>query len=182
MSRQEPNPFDVLGILPTISLTPADVQRAYLIALSRVRQYANLVHVSGQVKQYRMPYSEAELAAARDFFLSPIYIDEDNPARFNPTVIDSILTNMSGSSVLKYNSSWNPGAPYLEQVILPIPGWPLHSSYAFHRWHPPRHRQDSKRTPRISNGTHRSMPFSSRHPVSRLGGRGTAHDPIIIDR
>jgi len=67
MSRQEPNPFDVLGILPTISLTPADVQRAYLIALSRVRQYANLVRVSGQVKQYRMPYSEAELAAARDF-------------------------------------------------------------------------------------------------------------------
>jgi hypothetical protein len=122
MSRQEPNPFDVLGILPTISLTPADVQRAYLIALSLVRQYANLVHVSGQVKQYRMPYSEAELTIARDFFLSPIYIDEDNPARFNPTVIDSILTNMSGSSVLKYNSSWNPEAPYLEQVILPIPG------------------------------------------------------------
>jgi hypothetical protein len=137
MSRQEPNPFDVLGILPTISLTPADVQRAYLIALSRVLQYANPIHYSGRVKQYRMPYLEAELIAARDFFLSPIYIDEDNPARFHPTAIDSILTNMSGPSVLKYNSSWNPGAPYLEQVILPIRGWPLHSIYAFHRWHPP---------------------------------------------
>ena len=102
MSRREHNPFDVLGIPPTISLTPADVQRAYLIALSRVRQYANLVHVSGQVKQYRMPYLEAQLAAARDFFLSPIYIDEDNPARFNPITIDSILTNMSGSN--RYNA------------------------------------------------------------------------------
>jgi hypothetical protein len=130
---------------------------------------------------YRMPYSEAELAVARDFFLSSVYIDEDNPARFNPTAIDSILTNMSGLSVLKYNSSWNPKAPYLEQVILPIPGWPLHSSYAFHRRHPPPHRQDSKRKPRIGNGAHRNMPLSSRHPVSRLGGRGTAHDPIIID-
>jgi len=94
MSRQEPNPFDILGILPTISLTPADVQRAYFIALSLVRQYANPVRNSRRVKKYRMPYSEAELAAARDFFLSPIYINEDNPARFNTTAIDSILTNM----------------------------------------------------------------------------------------
>jgi hypothetical protein len=46
-----------------------------------------------------MPYSEAELAGARDFFLSSVYIDEDNPARFNPTAIDSILTNMSGPIV-----------------------------------------------------------------------------------
>jgi hypothetical protein len=38
MSRQEPNPFDVLGILPTISLTPADVRRAYTTALSHVRR------------------------------------------------------------------------------------------------------------------------------------------------
>lgn len=57
----EPHPFDVLGILPTISLTPADVRRAYTIALSRVRQCANPVYVSGQVRQYRTPYSEADL-------------------------------------------------------------------------------------------------------------------------
>ncbi|KAF4624784.1 hypothetical protein G7Y89_g13389 [Cudoniella acicularis] len=45
MSCQEPNLFDVLGILPTIQPTPADVQRAYFIALSRVRQYANPAHI-----------------------------------------------------------------------------------------------------------------------------------------
>jgi pyruvate-formate lyase len=44
---------------------PADVQRAYLVALSRVRQRANPISVSGRVKQYLMPYSEEELEAAQ---------------------------------------------------------------------------------------------------------------------
>ena len=67
MSRSEPNPFDVLGILP-IRLTPTDVQTAYTITLSRVRQYVNPPYIDEQGKQYCMPYSEAELAAAQDFF------------------------------------------------------------------------------------------------------------------
>jgi hypothetical protein len=122
LSRQEPNPFDVLGILPTILLTPAVVRRAYSTALSRVRQCTNPVYVSGQVRQYRTPYSEADLAAARDFLLSAICIDGVNPAHFHLAAIDTILTNMSGLLVLNYHSSWNPAASYLEQVMHPIPG------------------------------------------------------------
>ena len=97
-----------------------------------------LVYVSGQVRQYRTPYSEADLAAAGDFFLSRIYVDEVNPAHFHPTAIDTILTNTSRLSVLNYHSSWNPAVSYLEQLMHPIPGWPLHSIHAFHRWHPPK--------------------------------------------
>ncbi|KAF4635747.1 hypothetical protein G7Y89_g2342 [Cudoniella acicularis] len=187
MSRQEPNPFEVLGILPTIRLTPANVQRAYSIALSRVRQYANPVHINGQVKQYRMPYSEVELAVGLDFFSSPDYIDEANAARFHPTAIDSILTNMSGLTVLNYYSSWNPAASRPEQVIKPIPGWLSHAIHAFHRWQPasdyqkPRHRRDVKRTSRVSNRVRESIPSSGRLPLSRFSGGGTTHDPIILD-
>lgn len=63
-----------------------------------------------------IPYTllRSRPAAARD-----IYVDEVNPAHFHPTAIDTILTNMSRLSVLNYHSSWNPAAPYLEQVMHP---------------------------------------------------------------
>jgi hypothetical protein len=126
-----------------------------------------------------MPYSEAELAAARDFFLSPANFDENNPTRFHPGVIDSLLTNMSGQTVLHYHSRWNPSASHPKQVTLPIPSWPLHSIYAFHRWSPPLARQKS-RLYTVTNAPRRKIPSSSL-PRCRFSGRGTAHDPITLD-
>ena len=141
MPHREPNPFDVLGILPTIRLTPTEVQRAFAVALSRVRQYTNPLYVDEHGKHYCMPYSEAELVAARDFFLNPTNYDATDPTCFYPAVVDSLLAGMSGQTVLRYYSRWNPSACDPKLVTLPIPGWPVHSICAFHRWFPPLARQ-----------------------------------------
>ena len=73
-----------------------------------------------------MPYPEVELAAARDFFLSPANFDETDLTVFYPAVIDSPVANMSRQTVLHYHSSWNPSACHPTQITLPIPGWLAH--------------------------------------------------------
>ena len=174
MPRWEPNPFDVLGILPTIRLTPADVQRAYATALSWVRQCANPPYIDEQGKQYFMPYSEAELVAARDFFLNPANFDATDPTRFYPDVINSLLTNISGQTVLHYYSSWNPSACHPNQVALPIPGWPVHSICAFHRWSPPPASQKSLSS-KITYGHERSTQKGPSNKSSAASLYGQRH-------
>jgi hypothetical protein len=127
-----------------------------------------------------MPYSEAELPAARDFFLSPANFDETDPTCFYPGVIDSLLTNMSGQTVLHYHSRWNPSAYHPKQVTLPIPGWPLHSIYAFHHLSPLPARQNfgHRRLHIAMNDLQIPLPSL---PQCRFSGRGTARDPITLD-
>jgi hypothetical protein len=98
---------------------------------------------------------------------------------------DVQLLVKSGPSVLNYHSSWRPAASHLQQVSIPIPGWPLHSSHAFHRWHPPgehqklRPQRDAKRTSRTSNSIHGPLSYP---PLFGFSGCGTARDSIILDR
>jgi hypothetical protein len=63
-----------------------------------------------------MPYSEAELAAARDFFLSPANFDETDPTCVYPGVIDSLLTNMSGQTVRDVRYRYLHTAKYRRQI------------------------------------------------------------------
>jgi hypothetical protein len=127
-------------------------------------------------------YWEAELAAARDFFLSPANFDETDPTRFYPAVIESLLRNMSGQTVLHYYSSWNHSACHPKQVTLPIPSWPAHSICCLPSLVPPPARQKSchRRLHTVTNVPRRNIPSSSLSRC-RFSGRGTAHDPITLD-